>query len=99
VKSKVDMGIKYKKTKAKTIRRVVIAVFLCITAAFFTIDLLRVGRDAPPVFCVPLIYYDDGGSVDYYGIGYKVIKDYDITEDETEFYIAPWFMPKFFIYK
>lgn len=50
-------------------------IFICIWSLFFSVDSIRVKNQKSPIFC-PLTlgsYINDGGSVMYYGLGYKVI--------------------------
>ena len=74
---------------------IVLFSFVVIAASFFTIDYLRIKRyKTPPFFCIPVYEYENG-STDYYGIGYKIWKDYDSFDNETEYYITFWILPKF----
>lgn len=90
-----------KKNKTVSVRSRKIIAAICaviagISLVLFTADLIRVKRNAkPPVFCVPVIEYSNG-SVDYYGLFYKVWKDYDPFDDETHYYVGFWFIPKNF---
>jgi hypothetical protein len=75
--------------------RIVAVIVLSVAAVFFTLDYLRINRHKePPLFCVPVFEYADG-SVDYYGLFYKVWMDYDPFYDETEYFATLWFLPKF----
>lgn len=75
---------------------IVCIVLLDISIVFFSADFLRAKRrNQPPLFCVPVIEYDNG-STDYMGLFYKVWKDYDPFEDETRYYMGFWFVPKSF---
>lgn len=50
-------------------------VFICIWSVFFSVDSIRVKNQKSPIFC-PFTFGSailDGGSVMYYGFGYKVI--------------------------
>lgn len=83
-----------KKNHGKSVA-VIIAALLIIAAGFFTTDLIRAKRyRLPPVFCIPVIEYD-GGSTDYYGLGYKVWADYHPFDESTEYYVGFWLIPKF----
>lgn len=90
---------KRNKAASPKIRRaaaVVCAVILVISLIFFSADFLRAKRrNQPPLFCVPVIEYDNG-STDYYGLFYKVWEDYNPFEDETRYYMGFWFIPKAF---
>lgn len=75
---------------------VVYAVILGISLIFFSVDFFRAKRrNQPPLFCVPIIEYENG-SADYLGLFYKVWKDHDTFEDETRYYMGFWFIPKYF---
>ncbi|MCH5194075.1 MAG: hypothetical protein J1F11_08950 [Oscillospiraceae bacterium] len=73
---------------------IVCGVMLGIAVILFSADLLRAKKNnQPPMFCYPVIEYENG-SVDYYGLFYKVWKDYDPFDDETRYYVGFWFIPK-----
>lgn len=73
---------------------VICTVILGISLIFFSVDFFRAkGSNEPPLFCVPIIEYDNG-STDYLGLFYKVWKDHDPFEDETRYYMGFWFVPK-----
>lgn len=81
--------------KAKLVTRIIISTFLIIALSFFTADYIRVKRHKiPPLFAIQVHAYDNG-SADYYGLGYKVWKDYDSFDNETEYYLTFWLLPKF----
>lgn len=72
------------------------ALVMLVSLAFFGVDLIRVKQcGLPPMFCVPVIEYENG-SEDYYGLFYKVWKDYNPFEDETHYFMGFWFLPKNF---
>ena len=76
------------------ITAIVCGVILGIAVILFSADLLRAKqKNLPPLFCYPVIEYENG-SVDYYGLFYKVWKDYDPFDDETRYYVGFWFIPK-----
>ncbi len=80
--------------RSKVIAAAVSAVIF-ILAAFFATDLIRTKRyGLPPVFCVPVIEYGNG-SADYYGLGYKVWKDYHPFDETVDYYVGFWLIPKF----
>lgn len=82
--------------KMRKIIAIVCAVILGIAVLLFSVDLLRAKKNnQPPLFCYPVIEYDNG-STDYYGLFYKVWKDYDPFDDETRYYVGFWFIPKAF---
>ncbi len=72
---------------------VICGAVLFIAAAMFSVDLIRAKRyNLPPLFCIPVMEY--GGSTDYWGLLYKVWKDYDPFEDSTRYYVGFWLIPK-----
>lgn len=82
--------------KIRKAAAIVCAVLLGISLIFFSVDFFRAKRrNQPPLFCVPVIEYDNG-STDYYGLFYKVWKDYNPFEDETRYYMGFWLIPKAF---
>ena len=82
--------------KFRKITAAVCAAVLSLAVIFFTVDLIRAKKSClPPVFCIPVIEYENG-SEDYYGLFYKVWKDYDPFDDETRYYLGFWLLPKNF---
>ena len=59
--------------KAIKILLIIIVVILAFGLTFFTVDYFRVKNNQRPIFCIPLGGYSDGGTVEYFGLGYKVI--------------------------
>ncbi|MGN0667351.1 MAG: hypothetical protein ACI4KF_12605 [Huintestinicola sp.] len=70
----------------------VLAVLLTVFVATDTVRTKLYGTD--PLFCVKAVEYSDGVSADFYGLGYKIWRDYDPFEDSTEYYISLWILPK-----
>ncbi len=62
----------------------------------FVIDFLLAGFNRSPFFAVPWAVYDDGGSAEYYGPGYKVIKYVELTPEKGTKVVrvdfGSWFM-------
>lgn len=82
--------------KTRKIIAIVCAVIFAIAALLFSVDLIRAKKNnQPPLFCFPVIEYDNG-STDYYGLFYKVWKDHDPFDNETRYYVGFWFIPKAF---
>jgi len=52
----------------------IIGVILIIWIAFLITDFSLAKKNKSPVFAIPVIKHKDGGSIEYYGLGYKVIK-------------------------
>lgn len=80
-------------------------VFLIVTwFILFSIDYLLAKNEKLPLFCTKLFgisSYQDGGTVEYFGLGYKVIDFHKIVYGEKNWgnqykfekiYICPWFV-------
>jgi len=78
--------------KASKVILTVLGAILIITILFFTIDCIRVNINTSPIFCVQTQTYDDGGSTEYTGLGYKVIKYVTLKDDTVKYKIGTWFM-------
>ncbi|WP_284644733.1 hypothetical protein [Paenibacillus silviterrae] len=52
----------------------IIGTALVIWLLFFITDFSLAKVNKSPIFSVPVVMYKDGGSAEYYGLGYKVIK-------------------------
>ena len=67
---------------------VFILVLLCMI--FITVDVIAVGKyDKGPFFAIPFRTYKDGGTKEYYGLGYKVIK-YNQVQGRRDKEIGFW---------
>lgn len=66
---------KVKKNKYVVLYYIFIAVMLLLLlfCIFFAIDYMRVQKNELPIFCIRGESYLEGGTTEYYGIGYKVI--------------------------
>lgn len=58
---------------------------------FFTVDSYRIKQNRPPIFAIQAQVLKDGGTVIYYGLGYKII-DYHTIEGKNEIQIGSYFM-------
>lgn len=72
--------------------KIFIVIFI-IWSSIFLVDYFRVKNDKSPIFCFKLTGLQDGGTIFYIGIGYKVI-DFHALEDVRHIiekkYICPW---------
>lgn len=61
--------------------------------AFFVVDYNRVQKQEKPIFCIqnPAGAYEDGGTVEFFGLGYKVI-DFHTRAGYDDIKIGSWFM-------
>lgn len=58
-----------------------IFIVVLVWLSFFTIDYVLFRFNKKPVFSIPLKIYKDGGTVEYYGLGYKIIK-YNVLDNK-----------------
>lgn len=63
-------------------RRHIISIILIVWIAFIITDFSLAKINKAPIFSIPLIRHKDGGSTEYYGLGYKVIKYVDSTVEK-----------------
>lgn len=78
------------KTSTKII--VILGILIILGMILFTIDFIRVDNNKSPILCIQVKLYEDGGSREYIGFGYKVIK-YVALENNKELYkIGTYFM-------
>lgn len=78
--------------KIKRTKRIINIFFGLIIAILIMIavDVICVAKyDVGPFFAIPLHTYNDGGSKEYYGLGYKVIK-YHQTQGRRDKEIGTW---------
>ncbi len=83
---------KPKKKPYKILRLVlnIIFVIVLIALTFIAVDVICVARyEKGPYFVIPGTKYKDGGTREYYGIGYKVIK-YNQVQGRRDMEIGFW---------
>lgn len=91
------------KLKSKKVKILVIIVIVWLI--FFSVDFIRAQNQKRPIFCIGLPPFRDGGTREYLGLGYKVIKFHKIFLDRSVSYtglvysgahagthIGTWFM-------
>lgn len=84
--------------KSKKIELLLLIVLVILGIIFYTVDKTRANEDKKPLFCIKIGAFLDGGTVEYIGLGYKVIafnKLGDIRKNEkpyTKVHIGSWFM-------
>ena len=54
-------------------------IIFSIWSVFFITDFSLARANKLPIFAIPIIIYKDGGSTEYYGLGYKVTKYVNLT--------------------
>ena len=70
---------------------IVLGVIIILGLVFFAIDYNRVQKQEKPLFCIqhPAGVIMDGGTVEYFGLGYKVIK-YNQKVGRRDTVIGSW---------
>lgn len=61
--------------------RHIIGAILIVWIGFLITDFSLARTNKSPVFAIPVIRHKDGGSTEYYGLGYKVIKYVNLTAE------------------
>lgn len=82
------MKIKLKPSKLEIIFLLILFV---VVIACLIIDVLMLENEKEPVFCISYGHYLDGGTKEYYGLGYKII-DYEMLEGFDGYKVGTWFM-------
>ena len=78
-------------TKETVKKILVIFILLIVTSGvFFLIDFNMVAQNKKPMFCIVKNAYDDGGTVEYMGLFYKVF-DYHILNGKQRVEFGTWF--------
>lgn len=70
---------------------IVLVMVIILGLIFFTVDYNRVKNKQRPVFCINTSSYEDGGTIEYLGLGYKVI-DFHTIAGFDDIKIGTWFM-------
>lgn len=72
---------------------IILGVIIVLGLVFFAIDYNRVQKQEKPIFCIqnPAGVIRDGGTVEYFGLGYKVI-DFNRLDGYDEIKIGSWSM-------
>ena len=72
---------------------IVLGIIVILGIVFFAIDYNRVQKQEKPIFCIknPAGIISDGGTIEYFGIGYKVI-DFHTLAGYDDIKIGSWFM-------
>lgn len=71
----------------------IIGVFVILGIVFFVVDYNRVQKQEKPIFCIknPAGIMNDGGTIEYFGLGYKVI-DFNTLAGFDDIKIGTWSM-------
>ena len=72
---------------------IIIGVIVILGIVFFAVDYNRVQKQEKPIFCIknPAGIMNDGGTIEYFGLGYKVI-DFNTLAGFDDIKISTWFM-------
>ncbi len=70
---------------------IILIGILLLGILFFTIDSYRIKHNKAPIFAVQYKIVNDGGTVIYLGLGYKII-DYKTINGNNKSYIGSYFM-------
>ena len=72
---------------------IMFGVIIILGLIFFAVDYSRVQKEEKPLFCIqhPAGIIMDGGTVEYFGLGYKVI-DFNRVNGYDEMKIGSWLM-------
>ena len=72
---------------------IALEIIIILGLIFFGVDYNRVKNGDNPIFCIRNLagIYMDGGTIEYFGLGYKVI-DFNMLNGYDEIKIGSWFM-------
>ena len=79
--------------KGLKILLIIIGIIIVLGIIFFVVDYNRVQKQEKPIFCIqnPAGIIKDGGTIEYFGLGYKVI-DFHTLAGYNDIKIGSWFM-------
>ncbi len=71
----------------------ILGIIVVLGIVFFMVDYNRVKNQEKPIFCIkdPAGAIMDGGTIEYFGLGYKVI-DFHTIAGFDDIKIGTWFM-------
>ncbi len=88
----IDIEINEEKEPISKVIRNIIFIFIIALGITITIDVICVTKyDKGPYFAIRTKTYDDGGTQEFYGLGYKVIK-YHQEQGRRDMEIGFWTM-------
>ena len=72
---------------------IIIGIIIVLGIVFFMVDYNRVQKQEKPIFCIqnPAGIINDGGTIEYFGLGYKVI-DFHTLAGYDDIKIGSWFI-------
>ena len=79
--------------KALKVIGIILGIIIILGLIFFVVDYNRVKNNERPIFCIsnPAGTISDGGTVKFFGLGYKVI-DFHTLAGFDDIKIGTWFM-------
>ena len=79
--------------KALKVIGIILGIIIILGLIFFVVDYNRVKNNERPIFCIsnPAGTISDGGTVEFFGLGYKVI-DFHTLAGFDDIKIGTWFM-------
>lgn len=73
----------------RTVKRLLISVIVLVIviSTLFCADVYKILNDNEPMFSIKKAVYEDGGTVEYIGLGYKIfkIKKVEYSMDQIKF--------------
>lgn len=72
---------------------IIVGIVVILGIIFFAVDYNRVQKQEKPIFCIqnPAGVIKDGGTIEYFGLGYKVI-DFHTLAGFDDIKIGTWLM-------
>ena len=72
---------------------IIVGIVVILGIIFFAVDYNRVQKQEKPIFCIqnPAGVISDGGTIEYFGLGYKVI-DFHTLAGFDDIKIGTWLM-------
>lgn len=64
---------------------------IIIFVLFIITDIIMLKNNKKPIFSLEILMYEDGGTKEYLGLGYKII-DYNKLDGYDGYKISTWFM-------
>ena len=60
----------------KTVKKLItiILVLIVLITTFFCADVYKILNNEEPIFSIKKVVYEDGGTTEYMGLGYKIFK-------------------------
>lgn len=79
--------------KALKVIGIILGIIIILGLIFFVVDYNRVKNNERPIFCIsnPAGTINDGGTVEFFGLGYKVI-DFHTLAGFDDIKIGTWFI-------